>query len=162
MGVKRVSWRAMKVSCLSHDEGHSNDALRTELCSSVEGCPWWLHALWKPWIEDNYPTAVEDLTDSIQKFAIYNTYSNDGGNPYPTSNSCTPYPTPQTRHSHYNKSDAYSSSSTDPYKVHYTDKRCFKYNPRHNRSTYHQSRRPTYLHKKNMQKTLQAWLVLTT
>lgn len=93
-----------KLSCLAHHDYQSNHALITVIWSSVGGTPCSLHALAKSGVEDDYPTAEEALSDSIQKYAIYSTHSNDGGNPYPTSNSPNPYPTVHTRHRHNKKS----------------------------------------------------------
>lgn len=64
-------WNAFKerigeleqLSCLENNEDQSNNVLRTALWPALEGCQWPLHALLKPGIEDDYPTAVNELTD---------------------------------------------------------------------------------------------------
>lgn len=73
-------------SCLVHDEDQSNHAICTALWSAVEEFPWSLDALAKPGIEFDYHIVVESLADSIKTVAFYITYSNNGTNPYGTSN----------------------------------------------------------------------------
>lgn len=62
-----ISGGTKKLTCIAHDEDHSNHALYTALWSSVQGCPFSLYVLAKPVIEDDYHTAIEALADFFFK-----------------------------------------------------------------------------------------------
>lgn len=53
---------------MAHDEEQSNNSLCTALWSAVQVCPCSLFAVTKSGVEADYPTSVETLTDSVQKF----------------------------------------------------------------------------------------------
>lgn len=82
-----------RMSYLAHYEDQSNHAVCTALCSAVEGCPWSLHAMTKSGVENDYPTAVEVLTDYIQKFDISGVFINNYSITYSNNSSRNPYPT---------------------------------------------------------------------
>lgn len=63
-------------------------------------------------MEDDYPTEVESLTDSIQNFTVYSLYSNSWTNPYPTTISNNPHPTLQIRYQELPIREDVSSSSS--------------------------------------------------
>ena len=107
-----------RLSCLADDEDQTNHSLCSVLWSAVEGCPWALHAQAKSGIGDDYPIAVEALTDYIQKFTLYGNYSS---NPYPSRHNSNPYPTLEAQ-----EVDD-SSSDSEPTDIHYADQRRFKH-----------------------------------
>lgn len=65
-------------------------------------------------IEDDHPTAVDELIEYMKQFSIYNTYSNDRSNPYPTL---------QIRKNQPHKNEELSYYSSDADEAHYTDQR---------------------------------------
>lgn len=92
------------------------------LWDAIEGCPWALYAQSKPGIEDDSPTAVEAITDSIQKFVLQKKYSYD---PYSTKSNRLEYPTLENQKFTVGSTES-SHTDDDPTSINYPDQRRFQ------------------------------------
>lgn len=76
----------------------------------MEGCPWPLHAMAEWGVENDYPTTVAAITDSVQKSEIYGACSNTYRNSYTNISRSNSYPTLEMRQQEHDKDNELSSN----------------------------------------------------